>query len=665
MYNKINESTSKITPTTAAFKDVFCVLMLLTVPLELLINIPVVSRFANFTESIEILAQVGFVFLLLGIVGSFIASGIGCLWGAINKDLVCSNTTAKFTRAYAILMLVFVSVRGLKLWLSNMDGVFAPLVSLNSYVWITFSVIIFLVLIYLKDLALPLFGLWWRFASLLMLIVLICCLITGAKNNKPDEMAQSPVMKSVPGKKTPNVILVTVDTLSAEHMSIYEYLRETTPNLSKFAAQSTVFDKFYANSNFTTAGIQSLISGTRPWTSRVFWVTDKPNDNTSKFNILASFHENGFKTVAVVTNNWASPLRLRSSSYLDKLEHSNPWANVCPIDPNNFLLEKFNPIASQIILSVGWYSRIRDALVDLFTSVGWCPSSGWYNPDDALQMGISNLIEMDERSPVFLWVHLTPPHDPYAPPPPWVGKFDSRMQARKITDSSPLYHNILPENFKRQVNRLEGRYDEAILYVDDSIGRFLGELKRIGRYDNSVIIISADHGESFGHNYGGHGGPELYEDIIRIPLLIKIPRQKIGLRSKQLCEQADILPTLEELVGIKTSSSLIEGRSLAPILIGNAESLPVKPVYSMNYSTQNAAYPINGGSIAMIDGNYKLHVYLKKGADSSVMAEKIRLFNIAEDPKELDDLSDTKQGIARRMLDSILKEVAVHSLPPK
>ena len=132
-----------------------------------------------------------------------------------------------------------------------------------------------------------------------------------------------------------------------------------------------------------------------------------------------------------------------------------------------------------------------------------------YDPGESVQTALAWLKTVDKSRPVFLWLHLFPPHSPYAAPAPWLGRFDPSTEGRDIDGTDPVDNFAFRELTPQRVHVLDARYDEAVQYVDSYAGAFLTEaLATLG--DNTAVVIMADHGESFANGYGGHGGPGLY-----------------------------------------------------------------------------------------------------------------------------------------------------------
>ncbi len=182
-------------------------------------------------------------------------------------------------------------------------------------------------------------------------------------------------------------------------------------------------------------------------------------------------------------------------------------------------------------------------------------------------------------------------------------------------------------------------YDEYINYIDKQFDNFIQDLNERA-IDNTVIILSADHGESFDHGYFTHGGPFLYEEVTHIPLIIKEPGQKKGQIIEPLVEQIDIPATVLELANIPVPIWM-EGRSLVSAMRG--ETLAQRPAFSMNFEgNRSRGHKITTGSIAVWEGDYKLIHYLEKNES--------QLFNIRRDPYELNNLFNKEVDKGRSLL---------------
>lgn len=264
-------------------------------------------------------------------------------------------------------------------------------------------------------------------------------------------------------------------------------------------------------------------------------------------------------------------------------------------------------------------------------------------------------ISLAHDKPFFARIHLYPPHDLFLPPEPYMGVFgdkDKFNTEAKQLESDLFYKYYEPER-QKDIDILRKRYDEFILYSDQQFKVFLSQLNNTIDMSNTIIILTSDHGESFSHGYSNHDGPYLYESLVHVPLIVKMPdisgsgnEHVNGKRIEMNVGQADIAPTILEIAGLPVPE-WIEGRSLVPLL--NGRFLEPRPVFSMQLIKNKdiGNVEINRGTLAVWDGDYKLIHYLDEG--------KSLLFNVRDDPDELRDLFAEEPEISHNLL-SIIKE---------
>jgi arylsulfatase A-like enzyme len=245
--------------------------------------------------------------------------------------------------------------------------------------------------------------------------------------------------------------------------------------------------------------------------------------------------------------------------------------------------------------------------------------------------------------PAFVWVHTMPPHAPYLPP---------ASTRHRLLPAGELeqWHEFMEENVpygpraQPLVDKHRLRYRESIMGADESLGRLLDELQRQGRLEQALVIVTADHGESFERNFIGHAGPLLHDAVIRVPLVVKLPGQTVGRVVDQPVSQADLAPTVLD-VAHAPPLPRAEGRSLRPLLEGAA--LAPAPVFSMTLERQSRFRPIAGGHYAVIDGPHKLIWHPRDGS--------VELYDLAADPRELANLAGGRPAVVAR-LEPLLRE---------
>jgi arylsulfatase A-like enzyme len=438
--------------------------------------------------------------------------------------------------------------------------------------------------------------------------------------------------------KLPDIYLITIDALRADETSVWGYHRPTTPNLERFAQRSFTFDYFFANSNFTTPTTTSIETGELPWSHRVFQVGGFPDSQAQQDNLASALHEYGYYTAMLSSNYLATPVHHRTLANYDAVKY------FAPIDGSGLWLRltNFVPLNTQhtlfasLLKSVAGMRFYLDALI-------------WRNqyPYPAQPVFDSARLLLERRDiaqPRFLWTHIFPPHDPYLPPAPFRMCFWSSNKLTHVSDFIGLRNDALPPTVS--VSDLRARYDEMVLYADHVVGDYLDWLDATGRLDRSIVIVSADHGDSFEHNWLLHSGPHLHNGLIHIPLLIHLPGQQHGTQIAQPAQQADLLATILDLVGAQVPGST-DGVSLRPALEGR--KLQRRFIYSMNLESNPIFDPITKGTVAIIDEDYKYIYQLDRKQGS--------LFRYRTDELEQNDLAGSQPEVAARMRTALLDKL--------
>ncbi len=488
----------------------------------------------------------------------------------------------------------------------------------------------------------------WLFGIWFILSVPLVAYQTWGKQTD-DDMAQRISKPATTLKNRPNFILVTFDSLTARDMSVYGYRRPTTPFITEWAKKASLFTRLEAESNFTASTTASLMTGKRVWTHQTFQQGGyKPVERDIE-NLPLLLKKNGYYTMAFIQNQYASVKALGISNAFD-------------VAPS--VTEFISPAS---LFGFGWKFGAAEALLyRLFAYkirlYGWILHSNFitgkilrntsFTPDfstTTVPPGnvFNSFIEfMDNNSPkhFFVWIHILPPHDPYLPPQPYIGMFDSSPALRTIKSQWKVFDvRYIPRKLQLFMNPMRARYDEFITYCDKQFETFMKQLEARDILKNTIVILSADHGESFEHNYLQHGGPHLYEQLTNIPLIIKESDRTDGLIIDKRVEQADIAPTILGLAHIPVPEWM-EGRSLVPLMRGG--NLPSRPAFSMNFARNlSQGNQITKGTIAVWEDNYKLIHYLEKN--------KSLLFNLEKDPDELNNLFEKEPEAGQRLLSLI------------
>ena len=488
-----------------------------------------------------------------------------------------------------------------------------------------------------------LLGLWWRMGlaqmlravlppvlSLRPLALLTLAAAAGLVALQPTlpwrvAAARPPLNAAAATPARPDVILITLDSLAAADAGVCGSGPTTMPRLRALAARATCFDRHYASANFTTPSTSTLETATLPWTHFAGQVGAQVIPTLQGHSLAMALYQAGYATHSVNANLLASP------------RHHGTWRAYVSeeIADSTSITNRFEALVSKLADSIapqllsGLFPPELDFLL-LHEDSPVDPAWTYERVPPLLRAALPG-------QPLLLWVHTLPPHAPYLPPkstkhkllPP--GELDNFHQFR--TGNTPFTAQEQPWIDKHRL-----RYQETIMGADESLGVFLDELDRAGRLRNALVVVSADHGESFEKGLIGHAGPLLHDALIRIPLVIKLPGQTTGRVVRSVVSQADITPTILDAVGV-TALPHAEGRSLKPLLLG--QDLPPAPAFAMAMERQSRFKPLTQGHFAVMDGHHKAVYHLPEG--------RLELFDTEADPGERQDIASTQPAVAQRL----------------
>ncbi len=328
-----------------------------------------------------------------------------------------------------------------------------------------------------------------------------------------------------------NVVLVSIDSLRADHLHSYGYHRETSPTLDRLAAEGARFATAYSVSSWTLPSHATMLTGLYPFSHGAIESTHRISPRAP--TLAAELRRTGFATAGFV-------------SY-------------------EFLRRRYG-------FDVG-FDLYDDFTTDLDTEA----AERTARTGPLLNEQILPWIDAHRGRPFFLFVHYFDVHWDYDPPAPYDTMFDANYEGPNLRPylDNPAIHRGMPQ---RHLDHLIALYDGEIRFTDDVLRQVVESLERSGILDDTLLIVTADHGdEFFEHGDIGHA-KTLYDEVIRIPLIIHWPRGIAAGRSIDVpVSLVDLAPTVYELLGLDAPPGL-EGESLVPLLVG-AER-PAKPVYA-------------------------------------------------------------------------------------
>lgn len=461
----------------------------------------------------------------------------------------------------------------------------------------------------------------------------------------------------------PNVVLISLDTLRADHLGCYGYSRNTSPNIDRIARNGTIFKNAIAQAPWTAPSHISLFTSTYPIQHGV--------ESYSNLRKLSR----RFVTLAE---------RLKESGYI-----------TAGFTGGAFMSGEIG------------FDRGFDVYNDISNKKGDIKYSSGY---------VFDWLSQNYKEKFFLFIHCFDIHQ-YNPPEPYNKLFCPNYQGKikpskelvfKINDS---YGGFFETLSKEDVEFIISLYDGAIAYVDSFIGKLVEKLKEHNIYDRTIIIITSDHGEAFNeHGKTGHGFI-LYDELIRIPLVMKGPGIPKKMEIEQTVRQIDIMPTILELLDIHLNNEgrLLENRQFIKFL-NFLKKTKQKPVFKKTPLNKLCSFiidsfekeKIQGKSLVpLINGKEKTNLYafttsgftelvsvrtnewkliLKQETDEKRLREildehkmsghekllaewkgKNELYNIKKDPFERNNLIDVYPDIAQRLEGEIREFLKSHA----
>jgi choline-sulfatase len=377
----------------------------------------------------------------------------------------------------------------------------------------------------------------------------------------------------------PDVLLVTIDTLRADHVSAYGYARRTSPNLDRLAAGGALFEVAYAPSPATTPSHATLLTSRYPFGHGVLRNGIALGDEVPSLPVLLA--DAGYLTAAFV-----SSFPVSSAFGLARgFSHFDERFDGVDLHP----AARHKPDGAEIP-----FARLAERTVD--AALDWLATA----PDS---------------TPRFVWVHLFDPHAPYRAPAPYGDAFrgpDTSREARRI-DS----------------------YDGEILYADWHLGRLVEGMREKASAAGLLTVVTSDHGEAF-HEHGwlGHNR-SVFEEEVRIPLVVSWPGVILpGRRIAETVHLIDVLPTLASATRLATGSARFDGIDLLPVMTGTARLDSDRAVFLQRpyFENERRARRLGliGFELAARRGRWK---YIEAAEEG-----RTNLFDLVDDPAERRDL---------------------------
>lgn len=475
-------------------------------------------------------------------------------------------------------------------------------------------------------------------------------------------------------QKSPNIILIVMDTVRADHLSYYGYHRDTTPNIDKIAEQGTLYDNAFSTAPWTPPSHASVFTGKYPSHHKTMGrnVCLK-TENTTVAEVLS---ENGYRTLGVTCCQilgLGSGFEKGFSRFIEIRESS----------------------------LTGLIKRKGSLAKDFLRKMIYGPDKGTYQATEE----IKNFIKSNNKaksSPFFVFVNYFTCHTPYDPPSPFKKRYCNEFNESRFYFQELLLNKTLKRTSEKISNSdidfqrlkwiasggggfsfavkeisvseaewkaVESWYDGELAYLDRQIGHLVDFLQEAGIFDNTLLIITSDHGENFGdHGLAVHPLC-LYDSLLRVPLIISypvsMPRKK---KISSVVSLVDIYPTILEAAKAKEHKANVDGKSLFPFgeqkihdfVCAEYGALHTHgfgglQAWSLSSSTRNKLLKIDKGCKSIRNSRYKYILW----------DDKEELYDIRNDPKEQVDISSQHPEVIQELKKQLESTIDISYVGPK
>lgn len=429
-----------------------------------------------------------------------------------------------------------------------------------------------------------------------------------------------------------NVVLIGIDALRADHLGCYGYGKATSPNIDNLQKKGITFENAFSCFNSTDPSFTTILSGKYPVSHGIRNHGEKVTNSMlqnfykQKIRFLSEIlRDNGYKTFGI---DWLGRWHKKGFEYYlgdavqkKKLKILSKIVNQLP-DSFSERIKKIHNTFSNTSASIPTATKLTDKALELVNNC---------------------------NKPFFLFIHYWDTHIPYNAPERIYEEFKPEKGGKKLGE---LFVNIGNEKWKNYLLKAVGKattaeevnamYDSAIKYVDQEIGRLVKYFKKQDIYEDTVIVITSDHGESLiehGIFFDHHG---LYDESIRVPLIFNnLPSGEKRIRD--FVQHADIVPTLLDILKIPFKESEFDGVTLVPLITGEVNSLRSFIVAEESYTEKKIA----------IRTNKWKYIYSSSKDDATCRCCGVihggieELYHLESDPKEMRNIVEECPEIAK------------------
>jgi arylsulfatase A-like enzyme len=377
-------------------------------------------------------------------------------------------------------------------------------------------------------------------------------LVLGGCTKKADQAEQKPVVRA--DESWPNVVLISVDTLRPDHLGCYGYERNTSPHVDQLAKEGALFENMISSTSWTLPAHAAMFTGLADTVHGALETDTKLAED--RVTLAERLKGVGYCTVGFFSGPTLYPafgLGQGFDTYVDCTSYPELSAESAKTPG----IEIGGPLQTASMADIT-SPRIYEA--------------------------VQSWLKQKVRRPFFMFIHMWDVHFDFIPPPPYDRKFDPDYDGPVSGKNFIFDESINAQMPQRDLDHIIALYDGEIAWTDEHIGKILDDLDSLGLRDSTIVMLLADHGTEFFEHQGKGHRQTLFDEVIRIPLIIRYPVHIAA--DRRFTEQArmiDVLPTILDLVGMPPATDVM-GQSLVPLLSGGKlehDTLAVSELYSL------------------------------------------------------------------------------------
>lgn len=405
-----------------------------------------------------------------------------------------------------------------------------------------------------------------------------------------------------PGRPS-SILLVTIDTLRADHLGTYGYIRDTSPNLDALAEESIVFERAMTPMATTLPAHVSIMTSTHPLRHGVVNNSLQFEPGPRFIPFAQTLQDAGYETAAFVS---AKPVGRKTGLASGFAIYDQPE------DP----------------------PRLAEDTVDAFLE--------WLGG------------RTDRETPFFAWIHLWDPHSPYDPPAEYASRYEADASLTRLREERGVPRLARIRDVGVDVEALYNAYDGEVRYTDAQLGRVLARLKARGLYDELTLALTSDHGEGLmQHGWLGHG--RIYDEQLWVPMMIK-PDASLAIAARRIggvVSTLDLFPTLAGLLALDLGEEIraqFDGVDRLNPSGGHRGFVLSERVHRQRRGWRP------GRKLALTGLRWRVFV-MTEGES--------QLFDLLRDPHELEDVLEQRQEVASRLQRQLRASLAAYRAKPR